>query len=490
MSLLDEDPASRAPSRASSSRRSRSAAAAALVALFGFYAASIPGIRLANEGSHYALVRSLADGNVSIDRHVAYARKIDLASRGGHDYANKAPGTAALSLPMYLAGRAIAGDDAERRAVAPPHTQRRSESNLRVPPAEEYAASLLAPVAGVLLVASSFAFARGLGAATAPAWGIAFAIGLGTMVWRYSSQLFAHVPAAAALMVSMLLAVKMMDGGSRRLAAGLGFALGCAVAIDYPTALPAAAITIVVLASRGRRAPADAAALLAGAAVPVVLLALYHWRAFGSPFSPSYRFDRHLYARSFGTAYSEPVTNIARLLFDGGRGLVPWNPLLLAVPFGVASLWRTRRRNAVLVVAATVPLLILQSTYREWFGGGTEDSRFLITIIPILIAPLALTITRASARRNVAAAGVAVLASAGCALQGFRLLISDWHRPRFAGLAPFVHGNVVDAGRWLKAATAAAFPSLRYLPFTLAAAAVLAAGGLAAWELRRRPSTT
>ena len=490
MSLLDEDTTSRDRPVDASGRAGRIAAAAALVALFGFYAASIPGIRLANEGSHYALVRSLADGRVSIDRYVAYSRRIDLASREGHDYANKAPGTAALALPMYLAGRTFAGPDADNRLPARPQTDRRSPSNLRVPPAEEYAAGLIAPLSGVVLVALSFVFARALGASAAPAWGVAFAIGLGTMVWRYSTQIFSHVPAAAALMGAMVLAVKLIDGGSRRSAVLLGFALGCAVAIDYPTALPAAAIVIVVLAYRGRRVPGDIAALLAGAALPVALLALYQWRAFGSPFSPSYRFDRHLYARSFGTAYSEPVTNIVRLLFDGPRGLVPWNPLLLAAPFGIASLWRAGRRYAVLVLAATIPLLLLQSTYREWFGGATQDSRFLITIIPILVAPVAVMITRASARRAAIATGVAALAVAGCALQAVRLLISGWHRPRFSGLAPFVQDNVVHAGRWLEAAAAAAFPSVRYAPLTLAAALAVAVFWLAAIELRRRPRTS
>lgn len=486
MSHLDEDTTSRDRRDPASGRSARIAAAAALVVLFVFYAASIPGIRLANEGSHYALVRSLADGNVSIDTHVAYARRIDLATRDRHSYSNKAPGTAALALPLYLAGQAVAGPDAEHRPVAPPQTKRRSPSNLRVPPAEEFAASLVEPIAGVALVVLSFLFARALGAATAPAWGVAFAIGLGTMVWRYSTQVFAHVPAAAALMAAMVLAVKLIDGGSRRLAAALGFALGCAVAIDYPTALPAAAITIVVLVSRGRRAPGDVAALAAGAALPVTLLALYQWRAFGSPFSPSYHFDRHVYARSFGTAYSEPVTNVWRLLFDGRRGLVPWNPLLVLAPFGIVSLWRTGRRYAALVLAAAVPLLLVQGMYREWFGGGTQDSRFLITVIPILVAPAAVLISRASARRAAMATTVAVLGAAGFGLQAVRFLFSDWHRPRFIGLPSFVDGNVIHAGRWLNAAVAAAFPSLRYVPLTLVAGVAVAVLCLGAIELRRR----
>ena len=183
-----EEP-SAAPGTAASEQRVRAGVLLLLVALlFTMYASSFPGMRNSNEGSHYALVRAMAKGRLSIDDFEQYTRFVDYSKRDGHYYSDKPPGVSALALPLYVAGRLVSGSTAGSRAPLPDLAMTRPDPvNGLVPPFEEWTSNLLAALAGTVTVVLVFLTARELGAAMAPSIFVAAAVGLGSMVWRYAT---------------------------------------------------------------------------------------------------------------------------------------------------------------------------------------------------------------------------------------------------------------------------------------------------------------
>ena len=92
--------------------------------LFAFllvlYSAGSLGIVCSNDGSHYALVRSLGDrASGSIDRYVHYTGFLDVSHFRGHWYSDRPPGTAVLALPFYLLGKAAAAGGIGHQPRAP-----------------------------------------------------------------------------------------------------------------------------------------------------------------------------------------------------------------------------------------------------------------------------------------------------------------------------------------------------------------------------------
>jgi 4-amino-4-deoxy-L-arabinose transferase-like glycosyltransferase len=475
------------------SDRQRLALLVLLALLFTVYASSFPGIRNSNEGSHYALVRSLAKGELSIDGYEQYTRFVDFSARDGRYYSDKPPGVSVLALPLYGVGRLLAGPDAADRQPLPNlATTRPDPVNGLVPPLEEWWTNLLAALGGTLTVVFVFLAARELGAELAASTFVAAAVGLGTMVWRYATILFAHSISAALVMAAVYLALRAFHRDDRGDVAWLGAVAGVAVAVDYSNALLMAGVVIALVVGRwGRGATAvgrDLLAVVAGAALPILLLAAYQWGAFGSPLHTSYRYKqlaRYAFSRDFFEAYSAPITNLGPLLFQLRWGVVAWCPLLVLTPVG---LWFTARRSrpaALLLVLASAPLFVLIAKFLTPEGGATHDARYVTPALAPLVVSLAVPLTDIASRRwrRVAWAASGVLVAASVLLQGTRLLLMPAHRERMIGGPAIARSTFVDLGMAVRAALRDAFPSIRFAPIALALG--LAVAGVV-WATTRR----
>ena len=182
--------------------------------------------------SHYALVRSLADGTASIDRYESIT--CDKALFGGHFYSVKAPGLAVASLPAYL---------------LLDHTGLRPEDM-------RWAIWLLSLTtlvpAALLLVYLVGRTAESI----APGWGrfTAIALGAGTLILPFGSLWFAHVPAAALAFAAFVVVRGTGDGLSNARAFAAGLLAGSTVLFEYPLALVAAALLLYVGICHGLRA--------------------------------------------------------------------------------------------------------------------------------------------------------------------------------------------------------------------------------------------
>ena len=327
-----------------------------------------------NEMSRWVLAAALVEGGtpeVTAPAAVLGPRMEDVAQVDGRLYSNKAPGTAFVALPGYLAARPFSG---------PP-----SAASLRP---SVTAMRLFGATLPVLLLA--FVFAR-----LAPVDGrneALFALLFATPLFAYALLLFSHALVAACLFgawAALFGPAGERTANVRDVAAGA--LLGLAVLSEYPAAIPA----LVLAGVAGWRAPGRLLRLVLGGLPFALALGAYNEACFGSPFRLSSGFEkdaafRELAAQGlFGVGLPSPSI-LWRLLFDPSKGLLVFSPVLLLFPAGLAAA-RGKLSPRALVALALVPIAILltHAGYPNWHGGFTVGPRYLVGALPFLVLPLA-----------------------------------------------------------------------------------------------------
>jgi hypothetical protein len=352
---------------------------AALVALAVAYAILVPDTAWP-ENSHYALIRSLADGTPIIDR---FARETgDAAYFEGHLYSNKAPGLAFLALPLYLV-LDVTGVRATLEAQAGGQDAVMKLLSLWV---------VVVP-AGLLLY-----LVRRLAGRVEPGFGTAAAVtlGLGTLVLPYATTLYSHVLSAFLGFAAFSLLWR-----ERNVAPKLGTVLaagvlaGLAVTTEYPLVLLGVVLGFYAISGTDRLR--SGLAYSVGAVAGTLPLFLYNRWAFGSFAHLSYA-DQEAHSVGFlGLGVPRPSAGVELLL--SSRGLLVCAPVLVAGAVGTVLLYRRGRRAEASVIGAVA--LVFLAYNSGWqlgiFGGLEPGPRFLITALPFLAIPLAIAYRRFTA---------------------------------------------------------------------------------------------
>jgi hypothetical protein len=392
------------------------AALTALAILF-FALTAREGIISTNDGSHFALTKALAvDGTASIDPYVNYAAiqpargtptvedYRDLSFYDGHFYSDRPPGTALLAVPFYWLGNAA--DTVSGRVEL--------DFPLRY-------VTMLPPLLGAATALALALLARGLGAGWPAAVATAAIGALTTLILKYATLLYSHITGAA--FVTGALAVVLLAERSERyrrwlLALG-GLLLGYSAVAEYPNLLLIAPVGAYVLwrwlrpgdrgpwtVDRGPQLPSTVYRLLStvyrlpptafalGWLVPVILLLGYNWAVFGRPWHTSYTYQYYFtWSRSVSTTYIlQPgyVVEGLRWLLVGSAGLFTITPVLLLAIWGLVLLARKAPARALLIVGVVLIILLPTAAHRTYKGGGSQDTRYLLAIVPTLLAPLAI----------------------------------------------------------------------------------------------------
>lgn len=333
------------------------------------------------------------------------------------------PGAGLTALPGFALARTIFGPLGDRPAVL------------------WYAAKIIASI----LVAGSAAFlfltlqpytSRG-GAAL-----LSLAYGLGTGAWSTSSQtLWQHGPDVFFLSVGTWLFVRPRPGRAQAVACGLAYA--CATLCRPDSGLVVAAVGVYLLLTARRLALPFAL----GASGPLVLLAAFNLRHFGSPL----RFGQTVRALAEATAitgtpgaWSTPLLEgLGGLLVSPSRGLLVFSPYLALAAWGIVLIWR-RPELARLrpLTVATVACLLLSSKWYYWWGGWSYGYRLIVDLtlpLTLFVAPTLRPILRARWLR----AGFAILVAWSVGVQfvgAFAYDLMDWNA-RPAGFSVQVLGN-------------------------------------------------
>ncbi len=267
-------------------------------------------------------------------------------------------------------------------------------------------ARLLAGIVPTLLiVAVAWGRLRELGYGAAVSVAVMLAWVFGTPIFSYARLFYGHALAAALLYLGIVTLLRGLERGSKWMLALGGVLASSTIAVEYGAAfagLPIAVVLLVPVVRSGattsarRRALSRAAIALAGALVPVVLLAIYHQAVFGSPLSTGYH---HAADPTFAELHGRGLLGLGlprgdKLvidLFSPKTGLLYWSPLVL---FGVAGLVRAtrysgpRQQAARLHLAVFVVVLVF-GLGLSFEGGWRIGPRYLVVALPCLLLGMA-----------------------------------------------------------------------------------------------------
>lgn len=329
-----------------------------------------------NQNSRFDLVRAMVeDGQLTTDR---FAKNTgDDAVRAGHHYCDKAPGSSWLCTPSYAAMYWLSGSPAH---PGPNWLGWAAWLSIVI------AVSVPSVIAAVFLAR----LARALGLARRAAVVVALVWGLATMALPYSTLLYGNQLAASYLMIGFVLLVEVRGGA--RLSAGAmlaaGGCLGLAAACEYPAMLVVVPIGLygLIVLGRLRAWPALAWAALGGA-LPLAAVAVYHWRAFGSPTAFPYDFSVWPQPHTgYFMGIGVPRWAAIRGTFVGEhRGLLyvmPW--LVLAVP-GAYALGRRHLAEVAVCAWAVIAFVWLNVSIQPWHGGWATGPRYVVPMLPFVV---------------------------------------------------------------------------------------------------------
>lgn len=253
------------------------------------------------------------------------------------------------------------------------------------------AAALIETIAALLLWSIVRRF-------TTERWALALVLlyWLATSVRTVAAQaLWQHAGVHLAIALALWLVLHERVSIRRELVAGVVLGLGTVVRQTTAFAvLGMARLPWPPVAMVRPRAPI---ALLAGAALGVLPLALYGQLAFGSFLEQGYG------EKPFGTP--APL-GLYGLLLSPSRGLAVYEPWILAALAALALAWRRPGLVALRLrglSVAWVLSVVFYARYAEWWGGRVFGPRFLDDLAPALIVALGWGIgerllTRTSAR--------------------------------------------------------------------------------------------
>lgn len=317
-----------------------------------------------NQDAHFDLTRAL------VERHTFYIDGYDVNTgdishgTGGHVYINKPPGASVLAAIPYAIVFAV-----EKLLHAPIDGMTRINCWI--------ATALSIGLCGACIGPVLYLYGRRrFGTMPPTALGVAAVILFGTVIFPYSTMLFAQVPAALFLLLAVVLFPK------RPLMAGI--AAGAALSCFY---VCAAAAAILFIAACVRR---SAARFTIGCLPSVLLMGIYQWLCFGSPFRTAVEASTPFTENGslFGVLRIPSAEALYGISLSPYRGLFYASPILLFALIGFFMTARNHNRDVWLVAAIVVIFFIAIASFNGWNGGCAFGPRYLVPIVPLLGIPM------------------------------------------------------------------------------------------------------
>ncbi len=319
-----------------------------------------------NERARVFLSMALVDrGEVAIDPEIKrFGRLIDVATREGRSYSDKAPGSSFLGTLPYALIKLVGVRTDELSAHALVSLQR---TCVMLP------ISLLGGLMLYLLL-----LRRRLREGTALFASLLWM--LATPAFHYGGAFYGHHIAAVFLLLGLYLIEHPSPSLPRSLAAG--FCLGFAVLTEYQAA-PASVLLGLFAVYVWRKEPRLIVAFGLGAGVCALALLAYNNAAFGSPFALSYSHVTnpafvHNHDHGIGGIDLPQAEAVMGLLFTLRRGLFITAPALLLMLPGLWALFRKERLTALLLFAIVVCQVLIIAGYDAWWGGWSFGPRLLL----------------------------------------------------------------------------------------------------------------
>lgn len=258
--------------------------------------------------------------------------------------------------------------------------------------------------------------------------GVAWLVGLTPPVLHFAGLIFTEIPAAFLVCVGLRVAV---FGRGRR---GMVVAALCAAALPWFNVRYGILSVAIAVAIAGRvwnerrEAGFGHRVLVPGlvAIVSAVALSLFHHALWGF-FDP-----RRVYGRKREFSLAILPEGLPGLFFDQEFGLFVYAPIYALAIAGAVALWRRQRVLALAGALAFGGVVLTASVWPMWRGGFNPPARFLVPLVPVLAAALALALSRGMRASTALLAGWSLWCGLGGAMN-----IETVHRDR-DGVAPFL----------------------------------------------------
>jgi hypothetical protein len=313
-----------------------------------------------NQDAHFDLTRAIVERQtLYIDGYDVNTSDISPGSNG-HTYINKPPGASILAAAPYAVVYAI-----ECRLHAPVDSLTRMNRWIST--------ALSVGLCGALIGPILYLYGRRRMAATRTgALCVSAIILFGTLVFPYSTMLFAHVPAA----LFLLLAFTLLE--THPVAAGI--AAGSAVACFYVCGLGVAILVLLAFSYQRR----TGIRFVLGGLPFAFLQATYQWLSFGSPFRTATEASTRFTEKGllFGVIALPSRHALYGITISPYRGLFFVSPILLLAFAGFTVMKRNAAYWSLIAIVSAFILVI--ASFNGWNGGFAFGPRYLVPIIPLL----------------------------------------------------------------------------------------------------------
>lgn len=350
-------------------------------------------IHSANELPRAYLTMAMVDeGTFAIDSGVArWGPTVDVSPSRGHQYSNKAPGSSMLAMPGYVLLKAVKAATGGAITIGEIVWVGRVTTGV---------------LPTLLFLVLLWRFWRRFAPAEETRVALVVAYGLGTMAMTYSMLFMSHQLAAVLIGTAFVLSVKVVRGelGPRWLVA-VGLAAGAAPLCDYQAAFAGIPLGIYLGFHLVGRAPRDWRGLglaVGGAAIPIAVLLVYHWRAFGSPLRTGYHASEtfaHFHQRGFLGLDGFRWDAFVGSTVAADNGLLFLSPFLALAGWGWVLMARRRMYWLLGVTFSVVAIYIgFVSSIAFWRGGWQIGPRYIAAMIPFAMVPIAVAMSVADRR--------------------------------------------------------------------------------------------
>ena len=388
----------------------------AIVVAYLYVFPYFPRLHSANELPRIYQVKSIVvDHTFAIDREVGeWGATMDLAKHGGHTYPNKSPGSSLLAVPAYAAWTWIAGEPSLAQTMW-------------------LCRFVACIVPSLLFLWLLWGFLARFCPDEPPRRLALVAYALGSMAMTYALLYYSHQLSAVCIAGAWILALDVAERrrGLRAMVVA-GLLAGAAPLVDYEAAfagIPVAAHVLWKLRAWPRRELVRAIlAALAGAALPLAMLAYYQWVCFGGHTGYAFSTD-HEHERGFlgMTAPSLSAMYGTTVAPDNGFFvLAPW--WLVAIPGGVA-LWRRGERGFVVVAAAVAAIyfwFVWSLDFPFWRGGWEVGPRYIVAMQPFLLPLVAAGLVALRERPIAIVAACAAIVAGVCVYSLATATLPQW----------------------------------------------------------------
>ena len=352
-----------------------------------FYSMNV-GITCTNDGSHYALIKSLVENQeAEIQDNVRYAGH-DYAKYNGKFYSDRNPGLAVISCSAYQIFKFLTPVMGKLRTASYMDNIKDQNDEKLLP-----LIMMIPAMCGSLLFFLIIYFLTLFDIRGVTSYSTAFVFVFMTIAFRYSTVLYSHILSTTLVLGAYcLLFSSARKGGEIKFSMGI-FVLAWAVLVEHITILLFIPLSIYFLFLKPNKVitKKSLSYALMLSMIPASILLIYNSVNFDNPFSIApFHHGSDFFNHTFKTMFvpGQSIVVFLKLLFSlNVNSLFISSPILFFILMFVPLVKKDKKLvNLELFICLTSFLIIglAASGFKSPFGGYDKDYRYFLSGVPLL----------------------------------------------------------------------------------------------------------